>query len=111
MSLKILNKNCTWVNGLEALQSAYCSKLAGIISSLKILDMLVHHQNTTDGVVTITLDVKTSMDRSRGDWPFSINQKCFDNLQVMQFWIKLSTLTFHSRYNKGHKTDKVEYNK
>ena len=75
-----------------------------------ILDVLVQHHNITDGAVTIALDGKTAMDESRGDWPLSINQKCFDYLQVIQAWIKLSPLTFHFRHVKGHKTDKVEYN-
>ena len=50
------------------------------------------------------------MDKSRDDWPLSINQKCFDYLQVIQAWIKLSPLTFHFRHVKGHQTDKVNYN-
>ena len=103
-------KGCNWVTGPKSSQSAYRSELAGVISSLTILDILVRHHNITEGAVTIALDGKTAMDESRGDWPLSINQKCFDYLQVIRAWIKLSPLTFHFRHVKGHQTDKVEYN-
>ena len=75
-----------------------------------ILDILVRHHNITDGAVTIALDGKTVMDKSGGDWQLSIDQKCFDYLQVIRTWIKLSPLIFTFRHVKGHQIDKVTYN-
>ena len=43
------------------------SKLAGVISSLTILDILVRHHNIIDGAVTVVLDGKIAMDENRGD--------------------------------------------
>mmetsp|Transcript_38493 Transcript_38493/g.41756 ORF Transcript_38493/g.41756 Transcript_38493/m.41756 type:complete len:157 (-) Transcript_38493:1075-1545(-) len=103
-------KGCNWVTGPKSSQSAYHSELAGVISSLTILDILVRHHNITKGAETIALDGKTAMDESRGDWPLSINQKCFDYLRDIRAWIMLSPLTFHFRLVKGHQTDKVPYN-
>ena len=103
-------KGWNWVTSPEASQSAYRSELAGVISSLTILDIFIHHHNITDGAVTIALDGKTAMDKSRGDWPLSIDQKCFDYLQVIRAWIKLSPLTFTFIHVKGDQTDKVAYN-
>ena len=50
------------------------------------------------------------MEESSGDWPLSINQNCFDYLQIIRAWIKLSPLTFTFRHVKGHQTYKVAYN-
>ena len=49
------------------------------------------------------------MDQCAGDWPLSIDQKCFDYLQVIRAWTKLSPLTFTFRHVKGHQTDHVSY--
>ena len=77
-------KGWNWVTGPEALQSVYCSKLAGIVSSLTILDILVRHHSITKGAATIAFDGKTDMDKSRGDWPLNIDQKCFDCPQAIR---------------------------
>ena len=104
---KYWTKIWDWVTDPEASQSAYRSDLAGVISSLTILDVLVHHHTITDRVVTIALDGKTAMDERRGDWSLSIDQKCFDYLQVIRAWTKLSLFTFTFRFVKGHQTEKV----
>ena len=104
---KYLTKGCNWVTCPKASQSAYRSELAGVILSLTILNILVKHHNITIGVVTITLDSNIAMDKSRKDWPLSINQKCFDYLQVIWAWIKLSPLTFHSVISKDIKLIKL----
>ena len=49
------------------------------------------------------------MDQCAGDWPLSIDQSCFDYLQVIRGWIKLSPLTITFRHIKGHQTDHVSY--
>ena len=89
---------------------AYCSGLSGVIASLMVPDVLVRQHNITDRAVTIALDDKTAMEESRGDWPLSMDHKCFDYLQVIRTWIKLSPITFTFRHVKGHQTDKVSYN-
>ena len=103
-------KGFNWVTGPKSSQSAYGSVIAGVISSLTILDVFVRYHNITGGAVTITLDDKTAMDKSRGDWLLSINQKCFNFLQVTRALIKLSLLTFHFCHVKGHQTNKIPYN-
>ena len=50
------------------------------------------------------------MQEAGGDWPLSLDQKCFDYLQIIQAWIKLSPITFTFRHVKGHQTDEVAYN-
>ena len=103
-------KGCNWVTGQASSQSAYRSKLAGVIASLTIIDIIVCYHNITEGAVTITLDGKTAMEEAGGDWPLSLDQKCFDYLQMISAWIKLSPLTFTFRHVKGHQTKKVAYN-
>ena len=49
------------------------------------------------------------MEESRGDWPLSIDQKCFDYLQVIRAWIMLSPLTIHFRHVKGHQKKLIPY--
>ena len=53
---KCWNKGCNWVTGPESSQSAYCSELAGVISSLTILDILVRHHNITEGAAIFSLN-------------------------------------------------------
>ena len=101
---KFWTRACNWVTGLESSQFIYCSKLAGVILALTILDVLVQHSNITEGAVTIVSDGKIDMDESRAEWPFSIHQNYFDYLQVICAWIKSSPLTFHFRHVKGHQT-------
>ena len=73
------------------------------------MDILVRHNNITEGAITFALDGKTAMEESRGDWPLSIDQKCFDYLQVIQEWIKLSPLTIKFRHVKGHQMKEIPY--
>ena len=98
-----------WVTGPEESQSAYRSELAGVIAGLTVVDILVRHNNITEGGVTLALDGLTAMQESAGDWPLSIDQKCFDYLQIIRAWIKLSPLTITFRHVKGHQTRLVPY--
>ena len=86
-------KGENWVTGSGEAQSAYRSKLAGVIAGLTIVDILVRHHSITKGAVTLALDGQKAMDQCAGDWPLSIDQPCFDYLQVIRAWIKLSPLT------------------
>ena len=83
--------------------------LAGVIATLTIINILVRLNNITEGAVTFALDGKTAMEERRGNWPLSIDQKCFDYLQIIRAWIKLSPLTIHFRHVKGHQTKKIPY--
>ena len=56
-----------WVTGPEELQSAYFSKLAGVIASLTIGDILVRHHNISEGGVTLALDREKAMQECAGD--------------------------------------------
>ena len=49
------------------------------------------------------------MEESRGNWPLSIDQKCFDYPQVIQAWIKLSPLTIKFRHVKEHQMKEILY--
>ena len=75
---KFYAKKINWVTGSESDQSAYQSDLAGVISMLPILDILVCHHYITGGGTSITLDGKAAMNESRGEWPLNIDQKSFD---------------------------------
>ena len=90
-------------------QSAYRSELAGVITALTILDVLVRHHNITDGAVTIALNGDSALIQSGGDWPLSVDQPSFDYLQVIRSWMTLSPLKFSFHYVKGHQTDHVRY--
>ena len=72
-----------WVTGCGEVQSAYRSELAGVIAGLTIVDIIVHHHNITEGSITFALDGQKAMDQCAGDWPLSIDQPCFDYLQVI----------------------------
>ena len=98
-----------WVRGPASSQSAYRSKLTGVIASLTMLDIIVCHNNITEGQVTIALDGLTVMQQAGGDWPLILDQECFDYLQIIRAWIKLSPLSFTFRHVKGHQTDLVAY--
>ena len=98
------------VTGSASSQSAYRSKLVGVIASLTILDIIVCHNNITVGAVIIAVDGLTVMQQAGGDWPLSLDQECFDYLQIIRAWIKLSPLTFTVQQVKGHQTDLVAYN-
>ena len=56
MSAKTLGTRRNWVTVPEEAQSAYRSKLAGVIVGLTIVDILVRHHNITKGAVTLALD-------------------------------------------------------
>ena len=101
---KFYAKWFNWVTGYKSAQSAYQSELAGIISVLGILDILVSYHNITEGAVTIALSSKSSMDEIQGDWPLSIDQKSFDYLQVIWAWINLSSLS-----NKKHPIQTIRW--
>ena len=75
-----------------------------------MIDVIVRHNNLTEGQVTIALDGLTAMQQAGGDWPLSLNQECFDYLQKIRAWIKLSPLSFIFRHVKGHQTDLIAYN-
>ena len=64
-------------------QSAYRSELAGVIGALTILDVLVRHNDITEGAVTIALDGDSALIQSGGDWSLSVDQPSFDYLQVI----------------------------
>ena len=98
-----------WVTGPEESQSVYRSELAGVIAGLTIIDILVRHHNITNSGVTLALDGLTAMQEYTGYWPLSINQKCFDYLQIIRAWIKMSPLIITFRHVKGHQTDFVSY--
>ena len=50
------------------------------------------------------------MQQAGGDWPLSLDQECFDYLQIIRAWIKLSPLRFTFQHVKGHQTMLVAYN-
>ena len=102
-------KAWNWVTGPPSSQSAYRSELAGVIASITVLDILVRHHSITKGAVTIALDGLTAMQQASGDWPLSLDQECFDYLQIIRAWIKLSPLTFTFRHVKGHQTKEIAY--
>ena len=83
-----------WVTGPAEAQSSYLSKLTGVIASLTMIDVIVCHNNLTEGQVTIALDGLTAMQQAGGDWPLSLDQECFDPLQIIRAWVKLSPLDF-----------------
>ena len=87
-------KGWNWVTGPASSQSAYRSELAGVLASLTMLDIIVRHNSITEGALTIALDSLTAMQEAGGDWPLSFDQECFDYLQIIKAWIKLSPLTF-----------------
>ena len=97
------------MTGSGADQLAYRSELAGVISALTMLDVLVRHYKIRDRAVTIALDGDSALIQSGGDWPLSVAQADFDYLQVIRAWIKLSPLKFSFYYVKGHQTDHVQY--
>ena len=71
-----------WVTGPVESQSPYRSKLKCVIAGLIIINILVRHYNITESGVTLALDGLTAMEECAGDWPLSIDQKCFDYLQT-----------------------------
>ena len=103
-SAKFYAKGNNWVTGSGEDQSAYRSELAGVIAALTILDVLVCHDDITEGDVTIALDGDSALIQSGGNWPLSVDQLSFDCLQVIRAWIKLSPLKFSFRYVNGHQT-------
>ena len=80
---KLYAKRNNCVTKLNEDQSAYYSELAGIITTLTILDVLVRHHDLTWGSVTIALDSESALNQSRGDYPLRVNQPSFDYLQVI----------------------------
>ena len=56
-----LVKGLNLVTGPASSQSTYRSELAGVIASLTMLDIIVCHNNLTEGAVTIVLDGLTAM--------------------------------------------------
>ena len=72
------------MTGPASSQLAYCSKLTGVLVSLTIIDVIVCHHSITEGAVTIALDGKTAIKEAGGDWPLSLDQKCFDYQQIIR---------------------------
>ena len=64
---KFYTKGFNWITGSKSDQSAYQSKLAGVIFALTILDILVCHHNITEGAVTIALEGTVAMNISQGN--------------------------------------------
>ena len=83
-----------WVTGPAEAQSSYQNELAGVIASLTMIDVIVCHNNLTEGQVTIALDGLTAIQQAGGDWPLNLDQECFNYLQIIRAWIKLSPLSF-----------------
>ena len=74
-----------------------------------MIDVIVRLNNLTEGQVTIALDGLTAIQQAGGDWPLSLDQECFDYLQIIRVWIKLSPLSFIFRHVKEHQTNLVAY--
>ena len=66
-------KGWNLVTGPASSQTAYRSELAGVIASLTMLDIIVRHNNITEGKVTIALDGLTAIQQTGGDWPLSLD--------------------------------------
>lgn len=71
---KFCAKRYNCVMSLKSDQSAYQSELAGVISGLTILDILVCHYNIIKGAIVIAVDRKYNMDENREEWLLSIDQ-------------------------------------
>ena len=78
------------VDGLEAVncvpgtvidQSAYRSELASVCGILASLSIIVQRFDIEAGGITIALDGKSALIQSKGTWPLSIFQPCFDMFQ------------------------------
>ena len=78
--------------GLPEDQSSCWSELAGILDALSFLDILCHLHDITAGKVTVTLDGKSAIDRSR-DQHIDVAQPSLDCLQVIHAQISSLLLT------------------
>ena len=57
-------KGRNWVTVPPSSQSAYRSELAAVIASLTMLDIIIRHDDITEGAVTVTLDGLTAMQQA-----------------------------------------------
>ena len=105
-NIDILLSGSNFVPGLPEGQSAYCSKLAGILGVLCSVEILVTHFHTTSGTITIALDGESALDEARGDWPLQIHQPHFDLLQVIRVLVKRLPITVNWKWARGHQHEK-----
>ena len=109
------NKNecatgANWITGTKEDQSAYRSKLGGIIAALTIIDAIIRYKDILTGSVTISLDNDSAIDECSYDSVISTNNKSFDYIQVIKTWIEDLPIKVTFRYVSGHQLKHRSYN-
>ena len=95
-----------WVPGSGEDQSAYRSELAGAVGILASTAILIKHYKITKGCLTIAFDGQSALNEAAGEWPFSIDQPCFDLLQ--EIWNRVQSLPIDITWKRveGHQKEK-----
>ena len=75
---------------------------AGILVCLSII---VQHFDIETFGITIALDGESALNQSKGNWPLSISQSCFDMLQDIRTRIDLHPIKIKWKYVERHQDD------
>jgi len=94
-----------WVPGTVIDQSAYRSELAGVCGILACLSIIVQRFDIEASGITIALDGESSLNQSKGDWPLSTSQPCFDMLQDIRTRIDLLPIKITWKWVEGYQDD------
>ena len=101
----VLLEGANFVTGLPEEQTAYRSKLAGVFGVLTSVDALIQFYDIDSGSITIAFDGESTLRESESGWPLSIDQKCFDYLQVVRSLSKKLPVEVTFRWMEGHQKE------
>ena len=94
-----------WVPGTIIDQSAYRSELAGVYGILAWLPIIVQQFDIEAGGIMIALDGESILTQSKGNWPLTISQPCFDMLQDIRARIDLLPIKITWKLVEGHQDE------
>jgi hypothetical protein len=93
------------IPGEEDSQSPYRSELGGVAGILEALHCICTAHSVTEGHVTVGLDGEQAMKEAFGTWPLDPRRPDYDMLQHIRGMIRVSPLTFASRWIESHQDD------
>ena len=97
------------IPGADESHSAYRSELGGVAGVLECLHCACTVHSITHGKIEVGLDGDQARLAAFGHWPLDPSQPDFDMLVHIRGMIRLSPLTFTSRWIKGHQDDSQSF--
>jgi hypothetical protein len=94
--------------GQASVQSAYQSKLSGILTAVSVINALANFHNITTAI-TLHCDCETGIKKSFNKSPPSLQDSSYDLLKVIHHKITNTNIQWAGAHIKGHQDDSIPY--